>query len=135
MAKLYNALKKQYEEEGYMPFVCIIKWPPDQRLVVADKYSHVFARHEDNDKGLVGLHTWNLMGKDTMIAIGWTNSPIVLQKFCASITIGTCITMDVCFAIDHFGLTEALGQLEHRFPEIPGAKAGKSESKTTKRAG
>ena len=47
-----------------------------------------------------------------MIAIGWTNSPVSLQKFCASITYGSGITMDVCPAIDHFGLTKALGELK-----------------------
>jgi hypothetical protein len=59
------------------------------------------------------------MGRDTMIAIGWTNSPISLQKFCASITYGSGITLDVCPAIDHFGLTKALGELKLHMPEMP----------------
>ncbi len=133
MAIIYNHLKEEYEKKGYMPFVCILKWTPDQRPIVAAKYSQVFVTPEGS--GVKGVHTWHLMGRDTMIAIGWTNSPISLQKFCASITFGTGITMDVCPAIDHFGLKEALGELKLRFPDIPVPKEAMRKSKTPSTAG
>lgn len=133
MAKIYNHLKEEFEKKGYMPFVCIIKWTPDQRPMVAAKYSQIFVTPEGS--GVKGVHTWHLMGRDTMIVIGWTNSPVSLQKFCASITYGTGITMDVCPAIDHFGLTQALGELKSRFPEIHVPKAETPKNKNPKTVG
>lgn len=131
MAKPYNDLKEKLENMGYLSFVGILKWSPDQRPIVAAKYAQIFVTPEGS--GVKGVHTWHLMGRDTMIVIGWTNSSISLQKFCASITYGTGITMDVCPAIDHFGLTKALGELKARFPEIPVPKAVTPKSKALKR--
>jgi hypothetical protein len=110
MAKIFNQLKQEYESKGYMPFVCIIKWSPEEEPAAIRRYSQIFATPEG--KGVKGVHTWNLIGRNSMIVIGWTNSPVSLQKFCTSVTFGTGITMEVCPAIDHFGLTLALQELK-----------------------
>lgn len=109
MGKVYNRLTNALEGKGYTPFVCIIKWKPEDETVAIDRYLQVFKIPEG--KGLKGVHTWNLIGKNSMIVIGWMNSSKSLQKFCTSVTYGTGISMEVCPAIDHFGLTEALEEL------------------------
>jgi hypothetical protein len=115
MGNVYNQLKEEYESGGYLPFVCIIKWTPEEEPAAIKRYSQVFATKEG--KGVKGVHTWNLIGRNTMIVIGWTNSSVSLQKFCTSITYGTGISMDVCPAIDHFGLTNALQELASKLPK------------------
>lgn len=119
MAIIYGPKKEEYEAAGYMPFVCFVKWTPEERSEVIKRFSQAFDTAEG--QGVKGLHTWNLIGRHTMIVIGWTKSHVSLQKFCTSITQGTGISMDICPAIDHFGLREALG-----------LKAGARESKTPK---
>jgi hypothetical protein len=109
MGKVYEKIKDELEKEGYTPFVCIIKWPPQDEAAAIERYLQVFKIPEGT--GLKGVHTWNLIGRNSMIVIGWMNSTKSLQKFCTSVTYGTSISMEVCPAIDHFGLTEALEEL------------------------
>lgn len=110
MGKVYSHLKEEYEANGYTPFVCIIKWKPEEEPAAINRYTKVFATPEG--QGVKGVHTWNLIGRNTMIVIGWMNSAVSLQKFCTSVTHGTGISMEVCPAIDHFGLEKALGDLK-----------------------
>lgn len=110
MARIYNELKDEYEKKGYLPFVCIIEWPPESELTAIQRYTKIFETPEG--KGVKGVHTWNLIGRNTMIAIGWTNSPVSLQKFCTAVTYGTDIRMDVCPAIDHEALMQALKEVK-----------------------
>ena len=121
MAKMYSHLKNDYEKNGYLPFVCIIEWPPESEIVAIERYSKIFGTPEG--KGVKGVHTWNLIGRNTMIAIGWTNSPVSLQKFCTSVTYGTDIRMDLCPAIDHDGLMTALTELKGQIDKAGGATA------------
>jgi len=107
--KVYNELKEKYEAGGYTPFVCIIKWLPHEEAAAIKRYLKVFATPEG--QGVKGVHVWNLIGRNSMIVIGWMNSAVSLQKFCTSITIGTGISMEVCPAVDHFGLEKALKEL------------------------
>lgn len=110
MAKIYNELKKEYEDAGYLPFVGIIKWPPEDEPAAIQRYSYIFSVPEG--EGVKGVHTWNLIGKNTLVVIGWANSAVSLQKFCTSVTYGTRITIDIGAAVDHFGLTQALDELK-----------------------
>jgi len=119
MARIYKQIKDDYEKNGYLPFVCIITWPPESEAVAIERYLDVFKIPEG--KGIKGLHTWNLIGRNTMLAIGWTNSPVSLQKFCTAVTYGTNICMDVCPAIDHDSLTHALTELKEQFRKTGGA--------------
>ena len=119
MARIYNELKDEYENEGYLPFVCIIEWPPESELTAIQRYTKIFETPEG--KGVKGVHTWNLIGRNTMIAIGWTNSPVSLQKFCTAVTYGTDIRMDVCPAIDHQDLMKALKEIKDQVDKA-GAK-------------
>jgi hypothetical protein len=107
---VYSELKNKYEAEGYTPFVCMIKWSPLEEAAAIKRYLKVFATPQG--KGVVGVHAWNLIGRNSMIVIGWMNSAVSLQKLCTSITIGTGISMEVCPAVDHFGLQKALKDLE-----------------------
>ena len=77
-----------------------------------------------------GLHTWNLIGRNTMIVIGWSNSAVSLQKFCAAITFGTGLLMEICPAIDQIGLQKALREVRS-LPEGPAAKAQSRGKKTS----
>ena len=113
MAIVYNKLKEEYEKSGYMPFVCIITWTPEEEPAAIKRYAQIFATPEG--KGVKGVHTWNLIGRNSMVVIGWTNSSVSLQKFCTSITYGTGIRMEVCPATDHFGLTKALKELQSKY--------------------
>jgi hypothetical protein len=113
MARIYRKWKEELEADGFLPFVCIIEWPPQSEPAAIDRYTRIFNTPEGT--GVKGVHTWNLIGRNTMIAIGWTKSPISLQKFCTSVTYGTDITMEVCPAIDHDQLTTALQELKDRF--------------------
>jgi len=110
MAKVYSKMKSELESKGYMPFVSIIEWPPESEPSAIERYGRVFGTPEG--KGVKGVHTWNLIGRNTMIVIGWTNSPVSLQKFCTSVTYGTDIRMELCPAIDHDNLMLALTQLK-----------------------
>ncbi len=130
MPIIYNPKKEEYEKAGYIPFVCIIKWEPEERPAAIKRLSQVFDTPEG--KGIKGIHGWNLIGRNTMILIGWTNSHISLQKFCTSSTYGTGISMDVCPAIDHFGLRKALEELQSHLPNIPFSKAGARKRKNPK---
>ncbi len=112
MAKIYNELKTQYEEDGYMPFVGIIEWPSENESAAIERYIRVFNTPEG--QGVKGVHTWRLIGRAMMVAIGWTNSQISLQKFHSSVTLGTDIIMEVYLAIDHEDLMTALQALENR---------------------
>jgi hypothetical protein len=117
---VYNKYKEELEKQGYTPFVAIVKWMPEERPAAITRFSKAFATPEG--EGVKGVHTWNLIGRNTMIVIGWMNSPISLQKFCASITFGTALTMDICPAIDHSGLKTALGGLRSLGPKTRKAR-------------
>ena len=84
MAIIYSKLKQEYEKKGYMPFVCIITWAPEEEPAAINRYSQIFAISEG--KHVKGVHTWNLIGRNSMIVIGWTNSSVSIQKFCTYIT-------------------------------------------------
>jgi Domain of unknown function (DUF3303) len=114
--KVYNELKEKYEAEGYMPFVGIIKWTPEDRSAAIDKFARIYSTPEG--EGVKGVHTWNLIGRDTLIVIGWAKSPVSLQKFCTSIIFGTGLTIEVCPAIDHFGLKKAFEELKPHMASI-----------------
>ena len=129
MGFVYNEKKKEYEDAGFMPFVFIIKSTPEGKAAAMSRFSQVFATPEG--KGIKGVHGWNLMGRDTMIVIAWANSPVSIQKFCTSISFGSGLSIDVCPAIDHFGLSKAFEELKSRLPKIPvpkvsGRKSGAS---------
>lgn len=117
MGKVYSNLKDEYEKGGFTPFVCIIRWKPEEEASAIERYLRVFAIPEG--EGVKGVHTWNLIGKNSMIVIGWMKSTVSLQKFCTSVTYGTGISMEVCPAIDHFGLTKALQELKSQFGGPP----------------
>ena len=121
MAKIYNELKTQYEQEGYMAFVAMIEWPSESEPNAIERYIKVFNTPEG--QGVKGVHTWRLIGRPMMIAIGWTNSPVSLQKFYSSVTLGTDIVMEVYPAIDHEDLMTALQAVERR----AGAKRSSSK--------
>lgn len=110
---VYNELKDKYEAEGYMPFVCIAKWAPQDEAAAINRYFQIYETPEG--QGVKGVHTWNLIGRNSMIVIGWMNSPASLQKFCMSITHGTGISVEVSPAIDHFGLEKALRDLKSQW--------------------
>ena len=110
--KVYDKIKEEYEKVNYTPFVCIIGWKPEEEVKAIERYLKVFAT--PGGEGVKGVHVWNLIGKNSMVVIGWMNSPVSLQKFCTSITYGTSISMDVSPAIDHFGLEKALKELKPR---------------------
>jgi len=119
MARIYNKKRDEYEKAGYLPFVCIIEWPPESEPAAIQRYTKIFETPEG--KGVKGVHTWNLIGRNTMIAIGWTNSQVSLQKFCTAVTFGTDIRMDVCPAIDHEDLMQALKEVKEQVDKV-GAK-------------
>ncbi len=104
--KVYNDLKDKYEAAGNLPFVAIVEWTPEQRPAAINVFRKLASAREG--QGVMGLHTWNLIGRNTMIVIGWTNSAVSLQKFCAAITFGTGLLMEICPAIDQFALDKAL---------------------------
>jgi hypothetical protein len=115
--RVYNELKDQYEKAGYTPFICIVKWTPEQETTFLDRWSKLYATPEG--EGIKGVHTWNLIGRNTLFFIGWMNSHVSLQKFCTSITHGTGLNIDVCPAIDHFDMKKALKELKSLLPNIP----------------
>jgi len=104
---VYNNYKEDLEKKGYTPFVAIVKWTPEERPTAITRFSKLFSSPEG--QGVKGVHTWNLVGRNTMIVIGWMNSPISLQRFCAAITFGSGLTMEIFPAIDQFDLKTALG--------------------------
>jgi len=114
---IYNELKEKYEAAGYTPFVCIVKWKPEQELTFLARWSKLYDTPEG--EGIKGIHTWNLIGKNTLLFIGWMNSPVSLQKFCTSITYDTGLNIEVSPAIDHFAMKKALQELKSRVPAIP----------------
>lgn len=121
MAGYLKKINEEFAEEGYTPFVCIVKWAPEEEPTFFARFSQVYDTPEG--QGVKGVHTWNLIGRNTMIVVGWMNSVVSLQKFCTSATYGTGITMEACPAIDQFGLNKALKELKSRQPKIPAPKA------------
>ncbi len=116
------------DNPSYTPFVCILNWPPQGRSAAISKFLEVYKtidEFEDKGKdrtwmgGIRGLHGWRLMGRDTMILIGWYYDVKELQKFCTRLTLGTDITVDVCPAIDHIMLREAFKELMVALPNFP----------------
>jgi hypothetical protein len=107
---VYNNYIQGLKGKGYTPFIAIVKWTPEERSTAITRFSQAFDTPEG--QGVTGVHTWNLVGRNTMIVIGWMNSPISLQKFCAAITFGTGLTMEIFPAIDHSDLKTALGGLK-----------------------
>jgi hypothetical protein len=130
MAIIYNSRKKELEEAGYTPFICIVKWRPEEELAFLARWSQLYTTPEG--EGVKGIHTWNLVGKNTMLFIGWMNSALSLQKFCTSITYGTDFSIEVCPAIDHFALKETLDKLKSRMPKIPVPKVAARKSGASK---
>lgn len=130
---IYNKLKEEYEAAGYTPFVCIVKWTPDQEKTFLERWSQLYVKPEG--EGVKGVHTWNLIGRNTLLFIGWMNSPASLQKLVTSITYGTNLSIDVCPAIDHFGLKKALEELRSRFDDIPVPEVAARKSGTSKAKG
>ena len=123
MREIYSPLKEEYERNGYMPFVCLVKWTPEGRLEAIKRFCEFFPQAckegEQEGKGVLGLHIWNLIGRDNMIVIGWSNSPVGLQRFCESLSFGTDISIDVCPVIDQAGLTKALIEVKSSLPDMP----------------
>lgn len=123
MREIYSDLKAEYEGRGYMPFVCLVTWTPEGRPAAIKRFCEFFPQECEKEvqegKGIQGLHIWNLIGRDTMIVIGWANSPVRLQRFCESLSFGTDISLDVCPVIDHVGLTTALIDVKSFLPDIP----------------
>ncbi len=107
--KVYDAdvMKKV---SGWLPFVAIVKWPPEQKAAAIAKFYQAFPSADS--EGLRGTHAWNLIGRNTMIVIGWTNSEAALEKFSVFFTLGTGLTMEVCPAIDHETLRNALKEFQ-----------------------
>ena len=129
---VYNGKKEEYEAEGYTPFVCFVKWTPEQEIEFLTRWSELYSTPEG--KGIKGVHTWYLIGRNTLLFIGWMNSAVSLQKFCTSITYKTGFSIDVCPAIEHFGMKKALKELKRRLPKIPvpkkaGGKGAGSKAK------
>jgi hypothetical protein len=114
--KVYSEVKDNYEAEGCLPFVGIVTWAPEDRAAAAGKFLQVISRPAG--EGVKGVHTWNLIGRDTMIVIGWAKSPVSLQKFSASITLGSKLSIELCPAIDHFGLQKAFTELKTHMPSF-----------------
>lgn len=112
MAKVYNEIKKQLEDEGFLPFVGIAEWPPGSESRVIERHALIFNTKEG--AGVKGVHTWNLIGRNKMVVIGWTNSPVSLQKFCTSVTYNSDIRLEVSPAIDHDKLMEAITAINQR---------------------
>jgi hypothetical protein len=127
---IYNKLKEEYEAAGYTPFVCIVKWTTEEEPTFLARWSQLYTTPQG--EGVKGVHTWNLIGRNTMLFIGWMNSPVSLQKFCTSITYGTGLSIEVCPAIDHFALKKALEELKSRLPNIPVPKAAARKSGVSK---
>jgi hypothetical protein len=127
---VYNKLKDEYEKGGYLPFVGIVKWTPEDRSAAVGKFLQIISRPEG--EGVKGVHTWNLIGRDTMIVIGWAKSPVSLQKFSASITLGSELSVELCPAIDHFGLQQAFAELETHMPSLSVPKAQATKRKSPK---
>jgi len=133
MALMYLPKKDEYEAKGYTPFVCIVKWAPEEEPTFLARFSRLYTTAEGH--GVKGLHGWNLIGRNTMLFIIWMNSSVSLQKFCTSFTYGTGITIDACPAIDHFGLKKALEELKSRLPKIPVPKVAARKSRASKAEG
>lgn len=131
--RMYNEKKEEYEAKGYTPFVCIIKWAPEEELAFLANYCRVYTEPEGSH--VKGVHTWNLIGRNTMLIIGWMNSAVSLQKFCTSLAYGAGITMDVCPIIDQFALRKALEELKSRLPKIPVPKVAARKSGASKVGG
>jgi hypothetical protein len=108
--KVYDKIVEDFGKAGYVPFVAIVEWPAEERAAAIAKFYQAFPS-ADRD-GLQGVHAWNLIGRNTMIVIGWTNSAAALQKFSISFTQGTGLTMEICPAIDHDSLKKVLGELK-----------------------
>ena len=117
---VYNNYIQGLKRKGYTPFIAIVKWTPEERPAAIARFSQAFDTPEG--QGVTGVHTWNLIGRNTMIVIGWMNSPISLQRICASITFGTGLTMEIFPAIDHSDLKEALGGLKSLGPKTRKAR-------------
>ena len=114
---VYNKLKEDYEGEGFVPFVGIARWPQEDWPAALKRFETVFAA--PHGRGVKGVHTWNLIGQNMMVVIGWTNSPVSLQKFSTAATYGTNIEMDISLAADHFQFTQAIDELKERFGGEP----------------
>jgi hypothetical protein len=123
----------RYKREGYMPFVCILSWKPEGRSAAISTFSKMTQPLER--EGVKGVHGWGLLGRDSMIVIGWYNSPVKLQKWCTLIKFGTNICMDICPAIDNFSLATAFKELASRLPNLRIPKAGARRRKTPKAGG
>ena len=91
-------LIRKLEEKGLRPFIILFNWEPAEDSAAAQSMLNL---HETLEKkGIQGGHGWYLTGKRTMIIIGWTDSNLKLQDLCMSVTYGTEIEADVCYAID-----------------------------------
>jgi hypothetical protein len=91
-------LIRELEEKGFRPFIILFNWQSPEDGAAAQK---MFTLHETLEKkGIQGGHGWYLAGKRTMVIIGWTDSNVRLQELCLSVTYGTGINAEVCYAID-----------------------------------
>jgi hypothetical protein len=116
---VYKETVQGWRKEGYVPFVAIVEWPPQERAAAIAKFYEAFPSADR--EGLRGVHAWNLIGRNTMIVIAWTNSAAALEEFSLRFTMGTGLTMEICPAIDHESLVKALGK-----PKPAGRKTSKA---------
>ena len=123
--KVYNEIVEGWKDKGYVPFVAIVEWPAEERAAAIAKFQQVAFSSADSDPDskevLKGIHAWNLIGRNTMIVIGWTNSAAALQEFSIRFTLGTALTMEICPAIDHESLANILAK-----PKPAGRKTSKA---------
>jgi hypothetical protein len=115
---VYKEMVGDWAKE-YVPFVAIVEWPPEERGTAIAKFYEAFPSADR--EGLKGTHAWNLIGRNTMIVIGWANSAAALQEFHMRFTMGTRLTMEICPAIDHDSLLKALAK-----PKRAGRKTSKA---------
>jgi hypothetical protein len=107
---LYLELLKKHKNKKENPFVATVTWEPGDNDEAAKRFRQII----DNlgDFGILDGHGWYLVGKRTMIVIGFTADSMNIERFSLFMTLGTNIKVEPSYTVDAH---ELVGAIKNKF--------------------
>jgi hypothetical protein len=107
---LYLELLKKHKNNKENPFIATVTWEPGDNFEAAKRFRKII--NNLGDFGILDGHAWYLVGKRTMLVIGFTDDSMNIEKFSLFMTLGTNIKVEPSYIVDAH---ELLGGIKNKF--------------------
>ena len=96
-------------DKGYYPFVAMFSWSYQDDLIAVDRLKqYLGTSYPDTGIDSETAQAYYLTGARTYLLIGYTNSPIGLQRLCSSVIFNTPIQANIYHAVEAHQLLSVL---------------------------